>query len=164
MIGPVRSWLLRITTAALIAALAGSLMPKGPVKEVGRLACALLLLWAVLSPVLQLRLPDVRQTVQQWQAEAEGRRQELEEQNASMLKSFIERETAAYIVDKAAQLGAECSARVVCTAGEGGTWLPWSAEISGELTGEQQKALEKILAEELDIPAERQGYTGGEKP
>lgn len=163
MMGPVRGWLLRLIAAAFIAALADGLMPRSPVKEVGRLACALLLLWAVLSPVLQMEPPDLGRSVQSWQESARQRQRELEEQSGSLLKSFIERETAAYIVDKAAQLGAECSAQVVCTAGEGGTWLPWSAEISGALTGAQQKALEAALAEELGIPAQRQSYTGGEQ-
>ena len=56
MIGAVRSWLLAVTAVSLLCALAGALMPKGPVERVGRLVCGLVMLAAVLSPLAR---PDL---------------------------------------------------------------------------------------------------------
>lgn len=48
------NWLTGVTAAAILCALANSLMPDGPVRRVGRLACGLAVLAAVLGPVLRL--------------------------------------------------------------------------------------------------------------
>jgi len=162
MIALVKLWLLRVTAASLIAALADSLMPKGPVRQVGRLVCALVVLWAVVSPALELDMPRPDQALGQLQDQTGQLRQDLEEESGAMLKKLIERESGAYIVDKAEDLGAQCTARVICASGEGGVWLPWQAEITGELTQQQREQLEELIHTELGIPPQRQSYTGGE--
>ena len=48
----VGNWLTGVTAAAILCALANSLMPDGPVRRVGRLACGLAVLAAVLGPGL----------------------------------------------------------------------------------------------------------------
>lgn len=50
MMAGVGSWLLSITGASVLCALADGLMPAGPVRRVGRLVCGLVLL-AVTSPL-----------------------------------------------------------------------------------------------------------------
>jgi len=47
----VRGWLLGITGAAILAAVADGLMPEGGVRQVGKLVCGLVLLFAVLAPL-----------------------------------------------------------------------------------------------------------------
>ena len=54
MMDLVGNWLTGVTAAAILCALANSLMPDGPVRRVGRLACGLAVLAAVLGPVLRL--------------------------------------------------------------------------------------------------------------
>ena len=164
MIELVRSWLVGVTCAALIAALADGLMPKGPVKQVGKLVCALVLLAAVLSPLARLEVPAGALGLDGLQGQVQQRQQELEEQNGQMMKTLIERETAAYIVDKAAQLGLSCQAQVTCQAGSDGTWEPWSAHLTGQWTQEEREQLSQVLESELNIPSDRQSYGGGETP
>ena len=48
----VGNWLTGVTAAAILCALANSLMPDGPVRRVGRLACGLAVLAAVLAGML----------------------------------------------------------------------------------------------------------------
>ena len=49
-----RAWLTGITAAAILCALANSLMPEGAVRRVGKLACGLLMLSAVLRPLVEV--------------------------------------------------------------------------------------------------------------
>ena len=133
--GAVRSWLLAIIATSLLCALADALMPKGGVKRAGRLICGLVLLAVILSP--------------------EVRRAELEEEVGGQMKIIIEGEYAAYIVDKAAELGAACTARVECLGSEDGLYLPARAEVSGTMTEAVRGRLVRIIREDLGVPENR---------
>ena len=167
MIQLIRSWLTGVTCAAMIAALAESLMPKGAVRQVGRLACGLVLLWAALRPVLDVEPGGPAEQLSRFSDQTRQRQLVLEEENGVILKTLIERESGAYIVDKAAQQGITCRAEVTCAAEEGGLWLPWSVRIVGVTDPEQQGQLSRLIESQLDIPLQRQDYTqviGGEPP
>lgn len=158
----VRQWLIGVTCAALLAALADGLMPKGAVKQVGRLVCALVLLCALLRPVLTLRMPDGIERINGATVEVQQQQARLEQSSGLLLKTLIERESAAYIVDKAAELGAVCRAQVTCTAGEAGTWIPHRAYITGQLEENHRTKLTAAIQSELGIAPECQEYAGGE--
>ena len=49
-----KTWLMRVIAAAILCTIAQDLSPKGSVKQVGRLVCAVVLLCVVLSPVKTL--------------------------------------------------------------------------------------------------------------
>lgn len=156
-----RQWLLGVTCAALMAALADGLMPKGAVKQVGKLVCALVLLCAVLRPVLSVDISDTGRLRSELQGELGDSRAQLEQQNAQMLKTLIERECGAYIVDKAVGLGAVCQAQVECTLSDTGAWLPHRADITGQLSMEQRQKLTASIESELGIAPDRLVYAGG---
>ena len=160
----VRSWLTGLTCAALLAALAEQLMPKGAVRQVGRLSCGALLICAALGPSARLDPEGLLDQVRGLGEQTQLQQQELEQQNRSILKNIIEQEAAAYIVDKAAQLGVTCRAEVMCAVQDDRTWSLWSVRVEGELTAEQHRQLSALVEEELDIPLCRQEYTGGEGP
>lgn len=162
MIELVRQWLTGVICAALITALADGLMPKGAVKQVGKLVCALVLLCAVLCPILTLDLPNVPINFDLAAGQTEQQRVQLEQRSGTMLKTLIERQSAAYIVDKAARMGLNCHVQVVCRAGEGGTWLPQSVYITGEMDAGKQAELAAAIHTEFGIAPECQVYTGGE--
>ena len=164
MIALIRNWLTSLTCAALAASLAEGLMPKGAVRQVGRLVCGMMLLWAALGPVLDMGISDLTHTMSGIRNAIADRHSVLEEQNDSMLKTLIERETAAYIVDKAAEGGIQCQAKVTCAADENGTWTPWSVQISGAFSDAQREQLALLVEDQLNIPYQRQKYTGGEQP
>ena len=152
----VREWLLGVTAAAILAALAGSLMPPGAVRQVGKLACGLLLVWAMLRPLLSaggtegISLPDLSGLEQEEQL--------LRQQTAQSLKAVIESRCAAYIADKAAQLGTLCQVEVECRAGEDGVFLPDQARLYGSFSDAQQSRLTEWIQTDLGIPPERQSY------
>ena len=150
MMGALGRWLTAVICVSLLCALADALMPQGPVKQVGKLVCGLVLLAAVLSPAARLDLSGGERWLEDYFTNLELRKAALEKEVDGQMKSIIEQEFAAYIVDKAAGLGWTCTARVECRESEEGVYLPVRAEVSGG-AGEQ---LAGIIAADLGIPAE----------
>lgn len=155
----VRDWLLGVTGAAILAAVADGLMPEGGVKRVGKLITGLILLAAVLRPVLGADPADLEVLGGTWEMETALSTQELEQQRQSYLESIIAQEAGAYISDKAEELGLSCTARVTCAPGEEGLPIPQGAQITGALTQAQQTKLSAAVAGELGIPRDRIIYT-----
>lgn len=156
----VRSWLTGIVAAAVVAALADSLIPEGAVKKLGRLTGGLLLLLAVLSPIGALDSRDLTEILLDYRIQSQSYSAALETENAQLIKTIIEQETAAYIQDKAAELGIQCRAAVTCTESEDGIACPERVVISGTLTQGQIEQLEHLIEQELAIPADDQIYEG----
>lgn len=148
-----RGWLMGIVAAALAVSLAQALTPEGTVKKVGRLVGGLVLLLAVAQPFLRLDL-------EAWTASAVYEAGETARTGAGdeVMKTLIAEKTGAYIVDKGGLLGMDCTAEVTVSAVEGGWSVPWSVTVRGRWTQEQRESLSKIIAEELNIPVERQVF------
>lgn len=158
-----RQWLVGITCAAMIIALADSLTPSGTVKRIGRLAGGLVLLLAVVKPVLGVDFSALASAAVQWEdLTVDGER--LEKTNTDLLKTIIAEKTGAYILDKAGALGLDCgSVAVSCALGEGGVPYPSAVTITGSLTEEQRRTLSRWVEADLAIPEERQTYESGDK-
>ena len=154
-----RQWLTGVTCAAIIVALADSLMAGGTVRRIGRLAGGLLLLAAVVKPVLEVDLTVLSAARQRLEAEAVPA---AEEEGLDLMKSIIGEETGAYILDKAAELGISCQeVRVTCAVEENGVPYPASVVLVGDLTEEEQARLSRRIEADLAIPAEQQSYEKG---
>ena len=159
MMGAVRGWLLGVTAAALVLALAEALAPEGGAKKVCRLAGGMALLLTAVGPVARLLDSGfLTQTVDGWRNRARSYEQELEEKNDLFYLSIIEEETAAYIVDKAKEIGFDCQAEVTYGYDEDSVPRPWEVTARGSWTQEQREQLGRLLEEELGVPAERQHY------
>lgn len=164
MMDGARGWLLTIISASILCALADSLMPPGAVKRVGRLVCGLVLLCAVLSPLAGLDLAGGQDWLEGYFAGLELRQAELEQQVNEGMKVIIEEKYAAYIVDKAAEMGLTCTARVECRAGEDGLYVPDRVEVAGCLSDVEQSRLTQTVETDLGVPLERQAYYKEELP
>ena len=159
MMGLVRQWLLGVTAAALVLALAETLAPEGGVKRVCRLAGGLALLLAAAGPVLEALDGNLLAgAVEGWRDRSQRYERELEENNERLYLAIIEEETAAYVMDKARELGFECAAEVTCGYDENGVPCPWEVAARGQWAPEQRARLERLLEEELGVPARRQYY------
>ena len=154
----VRSWLLAVIVVSLMCAAAEALMPPGPGRRVGRLVCGLALLSAVLSPLAGLDLDGGQQWLEDYLSSLDGRTAELEETVNNQMKHIIEGEYAAYIVDKAAELGLTCTAQVECQRSAEGLYLPVRTEVTGMLTEDIRIQLVRTIAEDLGVPEEAQVY------
>ena len=148
-----RQWLLGITAAALAAALAQALTPEGTVKKLLRLTGGLVLLLAVVRPLKGLapaalpRPGDLVPSVET--AETAGE---------EVMKTLIAQKVGAYIVDKGDQLGCPCTAQVTVAEDGSGWAVPWSVEVRGQWTDKKKKELSQLIAQELNIPEERQTF------
>jgi len=159
MTGLIRQWLLGVTAAALVLALAEALARSGPAKKVCTLAGGLALLLAAVGPVVGvLDGSALTRAVEDWRNRSQDYELELEEQKDQFYLAIIEEETAAYVMDKARELGLECSAEVTYGYDENGVPCPWEVTAQGVWTREQRAQLERLLEEELGVPAQRQHY------
>ena len=158
-----RGWLLAVIAASLLCAVADALMPPGAVKRVGRLVCGLVLIGAILSPMKDLDLAAGQRWLDGYLSGLRCREEELEETVNSQIKIIIEQEYAAYIVDKAAELGWTCTAGVECRMSEEGLYLPCRVEVAGPLTQAERARLAQVIWEELGVPQSEQVYIGEEE-
>ena len=154
----VRQWLLGVACTALVLAVADSLAPDGSVKRVCRLAGGLALLLAAVSPVLRLDSGALADALEDYRAQVRSYEDALEEQNFLFYQTVIEESTAAYIVDKAEEMGIFCQAEVTFSYDEDGVPCPWEVTARGDWTDEAREALERLLEEDLGVPPQRQHY------
>ena len=162
MLDWVKQWLMGITAAALLVAAAESLMPRGTVRRLGRLTGGLVLLLAVLAPVQQLDERALARALAEYHLPVEEV-EAMAQANAGVLESLIAEKTGAYISDKAAEVGAECTIRVETRAEEDGYPVPWAVTIEGTFTAEERRALTRCIEADLAIPPERQTYRSTEE-
>ena len=153
-----KSWLLSVLTVSLFCAVAQAVMPKGAVSRVGKLVCGLSLLCAVLWPAAGLDPALGEDWLRVWRQGVKEEQLHLEVQVGGHARKVIEERCAAYIVDKAAEAGAVCTARVVCRTEEGGLYVPDRAEVRGVLSEAEVERLQNLVTHDLGIPAERQAY------
>lgn len=159
----IRTWLIGVTAAAILAAAADSLAPAGAVKKVCRLAGGLLMAAAMLRPLAGFSYETMAAALADLQWEAGGYSAGLAEENERLKKIIIEEQTAAYIQDKAAELDALCTAQVTCAVTEDGSLYPASVVVTGDLTQAQKDALAKVIEGDLAIPIQRQEYEGAKE-
>jgi len=164
MIELIRSWLIGVTCAAAIVALAERLTPAGTVRKIGKLTGGLVLLLALLRPIMGLDMDRFSAILTSYQVDLETSTMDLGVENALLMKNIIEQETGAYILDKAQELGIQCEVEVHAQAGEaeGECPIPYSVTIRGPLSPEQRSALTRYIEAQLAIPEQRQQYEGEE--
>ncbi len=143
----VKQWLLGITGAAILAALTEGIMPEGGIKPIGKLACGLMMLAAVLIP---LRGVDAA-AVSEYMHDDFPQSNTLTEETQVRIKQLIEDEFSAYSMDKAQRLGISCEIYVHCRQqDESGIFLPEQAEISGAAE-EARGAVAVMLCTDLGL-------------
>lgn len=153
----IRSWLMGVTCAAMVLALAECLAPEGSVKRICRMAGGVVLLLAAISPVAKLEEADLSQITKGYQIDAQEYSNELEAKNDFLYESIIAENANAYILDKAQELGMTC--RVSVTVGwDDGTPRLAAVTVKGIWTAEQKNTLSQILESDLGIPASLQYF------
>ena len=162
-----KEWLLGVTAAAMLIALAESLMPPGSVRRIGKLSGGLILVIAILQPVLTVEYAALAESFSQYRNDLGEYQVQPQTGNFQIMKTIIEARSAAYIQDKAEGLGIACEAEVSCAA-ESTQSYPYPAfvNIKGNLNAGQIRQLQELIEKELAIPAEKQSYSeeDGEGP
>jgi len=154
-----RNWILGICGVSLITALALSVPMDGKVRRVARLVCGMAMIIALVRPALDFDYAAYSQYLQSYKLDLAEDAGAFDEVNERLTRSIIQEETAAYIWDKAEELGLPLSAVSVNSelAGDGG-WYPYEAWL--DAGGLISTALSDYMEAELGIPRVRQYWSG----
>ncbi len=162
MLDWIGSWILGVTAAAMIAAVAQAMAPEGPAKKALRLACGLLMILAVLRPVKELSLNDLSFYTTQYSLETYNKK--IDETNESFLRAIIEDKTATYILEKADELDIPCTASVsLKTSEQGGYPFPYSVSVvlEEDVDESKRRELSRLIEAGCAIPPQRQKWSTG---
>ena len=149
-------WILGVAAVSLLLSAAETLVVQEGQRRVLRLAGGLVLLAALLGPVSGL-LAWAPELPAGYGGELAALREEYAARQEAELSAVIAEETAAYISDKARELGLSCEAEVELRTGEDGVALPWSVRLNVPYHEE----LSGWLSDRLEIPAQRQQWQEG---
>lgn len=156
MMEALRQYILGAAAASMICGGVLALVPDGVHRKLLRLLAGMVLTLCVLRPLTGLNLPAQAAfgDIQQGQALAVRAKEEMEEALAQSIKTRLE----AYILDKAAALGAVLEVTVTLEKGE--VPVPQSVTLRGQVSPYTRGRLEAILSSDLGIPKERQQWSG----
>lgn len=155
-------WVMGITAAAMLVAVADSLTPPGTVKKIARFTGGLVLLLAVISPVSSLDFTALSRSLVVYREDLNEYQATAGTGSIQVMKIIIADKTSAYIVDKAVALGVICTAEVTCTVGEEDVPYPSAVTVTGNFTDAQEAALTRQIEADLAIPASSQRYESEE--
>lgn len=150
-----RSWLLAVIAAAMILSILRALLPPGSIRAIGGTTGALILLLVMLRPVLGRDWRNLGWHVESYQAQIDEQVAAYGEAREKELAEIIQEKTAAYIWDKAQELGLSCRAQVE-TELRDGVPVPSAVTMDIPRSGE----LSALIERELAIPPERQYWLG----
>lgn len=159
MMEQLREWLSSLVAGAMLLAVTQMLIPEGTIKKIGAFSGRLALLLMLAAPLLHAELPETEMDWETYRYEVQTRQDALTQAGEREMAELIEKRTAAYISDKAAELGVAVSARVDTKTGDDGVPLPFRVE----LTGESSDLLADWVERELGIPKGRQVWHEGKR-
>lgn len=148
----IRQYLLRIIAAALICGIVQSLPQESAAAALTRLVCGVIMTVVVLSPLRELRIPELSASVSGISQQAEEAAQKGERISADALAQRIQQEARTYILNEAEQLGLQIDAQIILSNED--IPIPEAAVIQGDIPARLQGALEEILDTKLGIAKE----------
>lgn len=151
-------YIISVSAAAILCGILNSLMLKGAAKEIMKLVSGLFLAFCVISPVSDIRLPELTAVGEEIRSEAETAAEIGEAHTLKALADSISRQLEAYILDKAEEMGLHLDAEIFLGSEE--TFLPERVVLSGEAAPGIQKQLIREIAEDLGIPEEDVQWSG----
>ena len=159
----IRAWIMGLTAAAFLAAIAMALTPKGRPRAVVGLVTGLVTIVALVAPILEFDYAAYVRNVNDFAFSLESRNQEWEVSQERVTSLIIRERSEAYILDKAESLGLVGLDIEVATARNPAGWFtPYRVWIVGEVSAAQQRALSEFLNGTFGIPAERQYWEKAE--
>lgn len=150
----VARYILRLSAAAVLTAVAQSFPLEGSMRGLVKLVSGVFMAMTLISPLLTLRLPDMEGWLSSFDGEGSTIVSSGEEMAREAMDAIIKERTEAYILDKAAALDAVVAARVQ-TDEEG---VPVRVTLRGDVSGEVKAQLSRIIASELGIGKEAQQW------
>ena len=157
----IHTWVVGITCAAIVWAIAESLIPIENMRRICMLAGGIMLLMAVIMPIVELDAEDLESITAEFDQVSRRRQEELQMEQSFLYESIIEENTAAYILDKARELGVACTVHVT-VAWRDEIPIPHTVRVKGVWTAEQHDALSQFIETELGISEAMQYFEESE--
>ncbi len=149
-------WVLGLSGAAVFCAAMLELCPKGPVKNVVKTLCGMVMAVALVSPLVYSEMPSYSMNLAKYRAIGEKAASAGLEETNSLSRTIIEEECRAYILDKGKALEADITDAAVGLKWSGeGFWYPVECEIEGKY----HSGLAAAISGELGIGEEKQKWT-----
>ena len=153
-----RAWILGLTGASILAALAGQLTPEGPVKKVTGFVCGVMLAGILLSPILRSDRESLSRALAEYRQTEAELTSDVEEREARLVRTYIQEQCRAYILDEAQLLGITDLSCTVRAKWRDESWVPYEVTLITDAPADARRRLEDYLDGELGIPPERQRW------
>ena len=138
---------------AVLSAIGMALAPEGRVKKAVKLICGAAVLISLLSGIRSFDYNGYSRSLAEYRSDAEKLIEDSMEEREYLKREYIEERCRAYILDKAAEAGAELeSVEVNLDWSTDGYWYPVGAELSGGGDESAKYTLSKTIESELGIP------------
>lgn len=155
-----RSWIVGITGAAIVTAIAMTVTPDGRVKKVVTLICGLMTVIALIKPVIGFDYDGFSKYLTQYKNEAASFSSNIEQANENLSRRLIEDNCAAYILDKGQSLGlSDLSVTVRASWSEDGYWYPSGVSLITDAEETLRHALGRIIEAELGVSSEELSWS-----
>lgn len=151
-----RQYVIAAVAAGLLCGVINHLTQTSGCREMVRVLCGVFMTIVLLQPISGFRDTSREFLFSGFEQQAEDAASDGVLAAAGMKEEIIKQQTEAYILDKAAAMGAEVDVSV--TVGE--DCIPVSARISGAVSPLIRSRLTDMLESELGIPREHQQWTG----
>lgn len=148
-----RTWLFGIVAAAMVLSILYALIPKGALLTIAKCTGGLVMLLVVLRPLLTLDMDSLRWQYEAWESAIQQQTEAYTDANRQEMAAIIQQETAAYIAEKAAELGVACHPEVTCQLWDG---VPFPAAVTMDIP--RDAALARLIAENLGIDEDHQSW------
>lgn len=155
----ISTYLLRITTAALVCGIAIHLLgEKDTLGRITRLLAGIFMALTIVSPWTSVKFDDLTYYFESVSIMADDSVSDGEIMAREELEAIIKSQTQAYILDKADSFGADLTVEVILSSSE--IPIPCGVRIAGEISPYGKSRLSQMIAEDLAIALEDQIWTG----
>ena len=153
----IREYLIQVTAAALICGIINTIVgKKGSVAATVRVMTVILMTVTMASPLVKLRISGVSDFLRDIRIESEAYTQQGSDSSKETMQTIIKEKAEAYILDKAASLGADI--RVELVLSEDALPVPVSVTLRGAVSPVGKRKLQEMIRDELGIPLEEQKW------
>ncbi len=157
MIEGLKAWLLGVIAAAMVLAVAYALVPKGAVRAIAKVTGGLTLFLVLVRPVIGVNLDQLKFRYEDYAEQIDTQIAQYREENRMQMEEIIERQTGAYISEKAEKWGVICSVRVEAQMRDG---VPVPSSVYMDTV--RHEALSQWITQELGIGETQQHWEVGD--
>lgn len=153
----IRNWVLGLTAASFITAIAMSITPKGRTRAATALVAGLVTIVVLVAPILDFDYTAYALHNPDFHISLELHTEEMQTASKSLQARIISERSRTYILDKAESVGLpDLDIRIQTKAGADGFVVPYAIYLTGHYNAEQRRTLEAYLVGTFGIPVKRQ--------